>query len=138
MNLAEAPLLPPRRGDTSDVTSFVRHIASRAPAVVGSPRTFVLALIVTIAWIACGPIFGWSRGWVLWPATITSVGAFLLVLLLQYTQNRDTRAIQLKLDELIRSLEHARTQLVRLEQLSDEELEQIEEEFQELRETQVE
>ena len=55
------------------------------------------------------------------------------MLLLQYTQNRDTRAIQLKLDELIRSLDHARTQLVRLEQLSDEELAQIEEEFQELR-----
>jgi low affinity Fe/Cu permease len=70
---------------------------------------------------------------VLWPATVTSVGAFLLVLLLQYTQNRDTRAIQLKLDELIRSLDHARTQLVRLEQLSDEELAQIEEEFQEIR-----
>ena len=69
----------------------------------------------------------------LWPATVTSVGAFLLVLLLQYTQNRDTRAIQLKLDELIRSLDRARTQLVRLEQLSDEELAEIESEFQELR-----
>jgi low affinity Fe/Cu permease len=117
---------------------FVRRIASRAPGVVGSPRTFVLALAATLVWVACGPIFDWSGGWVLWPATITSVGAFLLVLLLQYTQNRDTRAIQLKLDELIRSLDHARTQLVRLEQLSDEELEQIEDEFQELREAQGE
>ena len=96
----------------------------------------MLALAATLVWIACGQIFHWSGGWVLWPATITSVGALLLVLLLQYTQNRDTRAIQLKLDELIRSLDDARTHLVRLEELSDEELEQIEEEFEELREAQ--
>jgi low affinity Fe/Cu permease len=136
LKLAEAQLAAPRSGHTIGITRVVRRIASRAPAVVGSPRTFVLALVATLVWIACGPIFHWSGGWVLWPATITSVGALLLVLLLQYTQNRDTRAIQLKLDELIRSLDDARTHLVRLEELSDEELEQIEEEFEELREAQ--
>jgi low affinity Fe/Cu permease len=76
-----------------------------------------------------GPLFGFSGNWLLIPATITSVGAFLVVFLLQYSQNRDTRALQLKLDELIRSLGRARTQLVRLENMSDEELEQIESEF---------
>jgi low affinity Fe/Cu permease len=116
------------------VNILCRRIASRAPSVVGSPWTFLTAVAVVLAWVATGPIFGWSGGWVLWPATITSVGAFLLVCLLQYSQNRDTRAIQLKLDELIRSLGEARTQLVRLEHLSDEELEQIEQEFRELRE----
>ena len=136
MNLAKPQLAAARSGHTASVMRFVRRVASRAPAVVGSPRTFALALVAALVWIVSGPIFDWSGGWVLWPATITSVGAFLLVLLLQYTQNRDTRAIQLKLDELIRSLDHARTQLVRLEHLSDEELEQIEEEFQELRESQ--
>ena len=65
---------------------------------------------------------------------MTSVGAFLLVLLLQYTQNRDTRAIQLKLDEVIRAVGEARTRLIRLEHLSDEELDKIEEEFVRLRE----
>ena len=110
-----------------------RRIAARAPAVVGAPWTFFAALAATVVWIATGAWFDWSGGWVLWPATVTSVGAFLLVLLLQYTQNRDTRAVQLKLDELIRSLDHARTQLVRLEQLSDEEIAEIEEEFQQLR-----
>jgi low affinity Fe/Cu permease len=113
--------------------SLCKIVAAHAPAFVGSPWTFLAAVAVVLAWIATGPAFGWSGGWVLWPATVTSVGAFLLVLLLQYSQNRDTRAIQLKLDELIRSLGDARTQLVRLEQLSDEELQQIEDEFQELR-----
>ncbi len=109
-----------------------RHIASRAPSVVGSPWAFLAGLAAVLIWLATGPIFDWSGGWVLWPATITSVGAFLLVLLLQYSQNRDTRAIQLKLDELIRSLDAARTDLVRLEDLADEELEQIAQEFKEL------
>jgi low affinity Fe/Cu permease len=115
------------------MTRFFRRIAARAPGVVGSPWTFIAAVALAILWIVSGPLFAWSEGWVLWPATITSVGAFLLVLLLQYTQNRDTRAIQLKLDELIRSLGAARTHLVRLEHLSDEELARMEDEFQELR-----
>ena len=111
----------------------IRWLAARAPSVVGSPWVFFGALAAVVVWVATGPIFDWSSNWVLWPATITSVGAFLLVLLLQYTQNRDTRAIQLKLDELIRSMTDARTQLVRLEQLTDEELDQIQEEFAALR-----
>jgi low affinity Fe/Cu permease len=110
-----------------------RRIASRAPGLIGHPWTFLTTLAVTIVWLVTGPIFDWSGVWLLIPATATSVGAFLLVILLQYTQNRDTRAIQLKLDELIRSLGDARTHLVRLEQMSDEEIEQIEEEFAELR-----
>ncbi len=111
----------------------LRSIASRAPGVVGSPWAFLILVAATIGWLATGFLFDWSGDWVLWPATVTSIGAFLLVALLQYTQNRDTRAIQLKLDELIRSLGEARTHLVRLEKLSDEELEKIEEEFSELR-----
>ena len=67
------------------------------------------------------------------PSAVASIVALLLLVLLQYSQNRDTRAIQLKLDELIRGLVQARTQLVRLEQLSDEELDEMEREFQKLR-----
>ena len=92
---------------------------------------------MTLVWLLSGPLFHWSDNWILVPATATSIGAFLLVLLLQYSQNRDTRALQLKLDELIRSLDHARTDLVRLEHRSDEELEQIESEFSALREEQA-
>ena len=111
-----------------------RYVASRAPSFVGNPWTFLVALGLVLVWIATGPLFGWSGGWVLWPATITSVGAFLLVLLLQYSQNRDTRAIQLKLDEVIRSIDSARTDLVRLERLPDETIDEIEREFRDLRE----
>jgi low affinity Fe/Cu permease len=118
------------------VAAFFRRLASRAPSVVGSPWMFLGAVAAVVLWIATGPLFEWSEGWVLWPATLTSVGAFLLVLLLQYSQNRDTRAIQLKLDEVIRSVDSARTQLVRLEHLSDEELDRIEDEFAELKEEQ--
>jgi low affinity Fe/Cu permease len=120
-------------GRAAAMKAELRRFVAGAPAIVGSPWTFFCAVLATAVWLATGPVFGWSGRWVLWPATVTSLGAFLLVLLLQYTQNRDTRAIQLKLDELIRSLDRARTQLVRLEQLSDEELEEIEAEFRQLR-----
>jgi low affinity Fe/Cu permease len=112
---------------------IVRRIAARAPEIVGSPWAFVLALAATLAWLVLGALNSFSGGWVLWPATATSVGAFLLVLLLQYSQNRDTRAVQLKLDELIRSSERARTDLVRLESMPDEHLSALEREFVELR-----
>jgi low affinity Fe/Cu permease len=115
-----------------DVDRHVRRVAARAPGVVGSPWAFLGSAVVTAAWFAAGPLFGWSSTWILVPATATSVGAFLLVLLLQYTQNRDTRAIQLKLNELIRALEAARTDLVRLDQLPDHEVDAIEREFREL------
>jgi low affinity Fe/Cu permease len=113
----------------------IRAIAARAPEIVGSPWAFLTALAAVLVWIALGAIESFSGGWVLWPATATSVGAFLLVLLLQYSQNRDTRALQLKLDELLRSTEKARTELVRLESMPDEHLAGLEAEFTHLRET---
>jgi low affinity Fe/Cu permease len=115
------------------VIALWRRIAGRAPAAVGNPWTFLVALAITVAYIATGPIFDWSGTWLLILATVPSVAAFLLVMLLQYTQNRDTRAVQLKLDELIRSLDQARTDLVRLEERPDEEITEIEEGFAHLR-----
>ena len=116
---------------------FFRNVAARAPGFVGSPWTFLLTVAAVLGWVATGPVFDWSSNWVLWPATVTSIGAFVLVILLQYTQNRDTRAIQLKLDEMIRSIETARTDLVKLEHRPDEELDQIADEFTELKEQQA-
>ena len=113
---------------------LVQRIAQRAPTAVGSPWTFVGSVVTVLVWLALGPAFDFSGNWLLIPATATSVGAVILVVLLQYTQNRDTRAIQLKLDELIRGLGEARTHLVRLEHLSDEELDELEREFRKLRE----
>ena len=113
--------------------TMIRRLAALAPGLVGSPWAFVLAVAATLVWVVLGALNSFTGGWVLWPATATSVGAFLLVLLLQYSQNRDTRAVQLKLDELIRSSERARTELVRLESMPDERIARLEEEFVELR-----
>jgi low affinity Fe/Cu permease len=118
----------------SGARQIAAAVAARAPELVGSPWAFLTALAATLVWIVLGAANGFTGGWVLWPATATSVGAFLLVLLLQYSQNRDTRALQLKLDELIRSSEQARTELVRLESMPDDHLAGLEAEFSRLRE----
>ena len=111
-----------------------RRLAAASPTWVGSPWAFVGSLLVTVGWILSGPLFDFSSGWLLVPATVTSTVTFLVVFLLQYSQNRDTRVLQLKLDELLSSMDAARTQLVRLESLSDEELDELEREFRRLRE----
>ena len=113
---------------------LIRKIALRTPEIVGSPRAFFFAILLAVVWIVVGPIVGFTDTWLLWPSAIASVVTFLIVFSLQYTQNRDTRAIQLKLDEILRSSENARTQLVKLERLSDEELGQVEQELIELHE----
>ena len=85
-----------------------------------------------VVWLALGPMYGYSDTWQLVVNTGTSVITFLMVFLLQNTQGRDTRAIQLKLDELLRSIKSARNELVRLEDLSDEDLEKLKAEFSSL------
>jgi low affinity Fe/Cu permease len=114
-------------------TDLVRLVARVAPGIVGSTAAFIGVVVVTLAWVAVGPVFGFSDGWLLVPSAVASIVALLLVVLLQYSQNRDTRALQLKLDEVIRAVGEARTDLLRLERLSDEELKQIETEFDRLR-----
>jgi low affinity Fe/Cu permease len=120
---------PPGRTSAS---AALRRCAARAPEIVGAPWAFPLGLAVTVLWIVAGSLNSFSGGWVLWPATATSVGAFLLLLLLQYSQNRDTRALHLKLDELIRGMQGARNQLVNLEEGTDEDLERLRKEFREV------
>lgn len=107
--------------------------AQRASFVVGSPWTFFIATVVVIVWGAVGPVFHFSDTWQLVINTSTTIVTFLMVFLIQNTQNRDARAIHLKLDELLRSIRGARTSLVDLENLSDKELDQLEEEFRSLR-----
>jgi low affinity Fe/Cu permease len=85
-----------------------------------------------VVWLALGPVVGFSSGWLLIPSALASILALLLVVLLQYSQNRDTRALQLKLDEVIRSVADARDDLVRLEERPDDELAGIEREFRNL------
>ena len=113
---------------------LIRRIALRTPEVVGSPWAFFAAIVLAVVWVVVGPLVGFTDSWLLWPSAIASVVTFLIVFSLQYTQNRDTRAIQLKLDEILRGTEKARTRLMKLERLSDEELGQVEQEIIELRE----
>jgi low affinity Fe/Cu permease len=126
---------PRSDGDIPDMRILLM-LVRRSPAVVGSPWAFVLAVASIVLWLALGPVFDWSDAWLVLPATATSIGAFLIVFLIQYTQNRDTRVLQLKLDELIRGLADARTHLVQLEHMSDDELAEMEREFALLRERQ--
>jgi low affinity Fe/Cu permease len=112
----------------------LRRLARRSPRAVGSTASFIGLLVLTLIWIAVGPFFGFSSGWLLVPSALASIAALLLVVLLQYSQNRDTRALQLKLDEVIRAVGDARGELLQLERRSDQELAEIEREFEELRE----
>jgi low affinity Fe/Cu permease len=111
----------------------LRRIALRTPEIVGSPFAFLAAIVLALAWFVWGFFVRWTDTWLLWPSAIASVVTFLIVFSLQYTQNRDTRAIQLKLDEILRTSEGARTELVKLERLSDAELADLEQGILDLR-----
>ena len=110
-----------------------RKFAHRASEAVGSPWAFLLAVLIVAVWALSGPLFGYSDTWQLVINTGTTIVTFLMVFLIQNTQNRDAKAIHLKLDELLRGVEQARTGLVDLEDLSDEELDRLQLQFQELR-----
>jgi low affinity Fe/Cu permease len=101
--------------------SFAHSTAERA----GSAWAFVIALLSVTAWLLTGPYFRYSDSWQLVINTGTTIVTFLMVFLIQNTQNRDTREIHLKLDELIRSHEPARNLFMNLERLSDEELDEL-------------
>ena len=111
-----------------------RKFAHTASEVVGSSGTFIVALAAIVAWVMLGPYFHYSDTWQLVINTATTIVTFLMVFLIQNTQNRDAKAIHLKLDELIRSVKGARNHLVDLEDLSDKELARLQQEFQRLRE----
>jgi low affinity Fe/Cu permease len=108
--------------------------ARKTSTILGSAWAFVCAILVIILWAMTGPTFHYSDTWQLIINTGTTIITFLMVFLIQNTQNRDAKAVHLKLDELIRALEPARNKLVDLEKLSDDELKKLEQEFEKLRE----
>jgi len=114
--------------------SLFHSFAHRVAEAVGSAWAFFFALLVVIIWAITGPAFGYSDTWQLVINTGTTIITFLMVFLIQHTQNRDSRAVHLKLDELIRSVSSARNRLVNLEECTDEELAHLEAEFRRLRE----
>src|SRR5580692_1527134 len=106
-----------------------RIFARRISDHTGSSWAFLLAVLVIIAWIAVGPWSGYSNTWQLVINTATTIITFLMVFLIQNTQNRDSRVMQLKLDELLRAVEQARNALVGLEDLPDKDLAEVKAEF---------
>jgi low affinity Fe/Cu permease len=115
------------------VTDAFRCFAQRASVLLGSAWAFCGAVLVIVVWLVTGPTFHFSDTWQLIINTATTVVTFLMVFLIQNTQNRDAKAMHIKLDELIRAMKGARNQLVDVEDLSDENLKKLEEQFQRLR-----
>ena len=110
-----------------------RKLAHTAADALGSSWAFACALIVVVLWAAAGPYFAYSDSWQLLINTGTTVVKFLVVFLIQNAQNRDARAIHLKLDELIRGVKGARNALINLQDLTDEQLEQLHKDFQRIK-----
>ena len=104
-------------------------LARRTSTVLGSAGAFIVAILIIVVWAMTGPIFKFSDTWQLIINTGTTIVTFLMVFLIQNTQNRDAKAVHLKLDELIRALHGARNHLVDLEKLSDDEMKKLEDEF---------
>ena len=116
------------------MNEWFRKFASRTSELTGTPWAFIAAVLLIVGWAVSGPFFGFSEVWQLVINTGTTIITFLMVFLIQNTQNRDAKAIHLKLDELLRAVGEARTGMVDLEDMSDEELQRLQEEFKRLRE----
>jgi low affinity Fe/Cu permease len=115
------------------VSDAFRRFAQSVSLYAGSPWATIGAFLLVLLWLAGGPLFDFSDHWQLIINTLTTIITFLMVFLIQSAQNRDAKAFHLKLDELIRGVQGARTRLVSLEECSDEELKHLQEEFQRLR-----
>jgi low affinity Fe/Cu permease len=109
-------------------------IAARTSSWVGSPQTFVVAIALVVVWAAVGPRYHYSDTWQLIINTGTTVVTFLIVFLIQNTQNRDARALHLKLDEVIRSIQSAHNDMIDIEKLSDGELAKLAKQYERFRE----
>jgi len=115
------------------VSDAFRIFARRTSVMLGSAWAFVGALFIIAIWATTGPMFHFSDTWQLIINTGTTIVTFLMVFLIQNTQNRDAKAMHLKLDEIIRALKKARNEMVDLEDLSDEELKKLEDQFRRVR-----
>jgi low affinity Fe/Cu permease len=119
-------------GQETTVNHLFHHFAQRTASLMGSHWTFIAATAACLVWAATGPLFGYSDTWQLVINTTTTVLTFLAVFLIQNTQNRNSLAVQIKLDELIRSIDTARTSLVGLEDATEEEVDTLRREFEAL------
>ena len=116
------------------MNDFFRRAAQAVSEATGSPWAFMLSAAIVLIWAISGPLFDFSDTWQLVINTGTTVATFLMVFLIQNTQNRDSQAVHLKLNELIRAVEGARTHLVDLQELTDDELQDLQTQFERIRE----
>ena len=114
------------------MNEMFRKFAYKSSEALGSPISFIVALFIVIGWAAVGPLYNYSDTWQLVINTGTTIITFLMVFLIQNTQNRDTKLIQIKIDELIRAMDTARNQLLNLENLTDKDLTRLQKEFERL------
>src|ERR1041384_6992002 len=114
------------------MNELFRKFAQKTSQIVGTSWAFILAALISVVWGITGPMFHYSDTWQLVINTVTTIITFLMVFLIQNTQNRAAKAIHLKLDELIKGVKGARTSMVNLEQLSDKDLERLQKEFERL------
>ena len=114
------------------MNDLFRKFAAKVSTMVGKPVAFFVAISVIICWAMAGPIFGFSNTWQLFINTGTTIVTLLMVFLIQNTQNRDSRAIHLKLDELIKAIRGARDSMVSLEEMPDKDIEELHGEFQKI------
>jgi len=114
-----------------------RLFAQKVSQITGNAKTFLLATVLIATWLITGPIFNFSDTWQLVINTSTTIITFLMVFIIQNTQNRDARATQLKLDELIRATRSARNSMVDLENSDDEDLEKVTDEFHQIHEKEL-
>jgi low affinity Fe/Cu permease len=119
------------RHDT--LSLWFSRIASNTAHWVGSPGAFLLACASVIIWGSMGPLYGYSNTWQLVINTATTILTFLIVFLIQNTQNRDAKALHLKLDEVIRSIQHAHNEMIDIENLSDKELDELKARYEQIR-----
>jgi low affinity Fe/Cu permease len=115
------------------VSDAFRIFARRSSRVLGSAWAFAGAILIIVVWALTGPAFHYSDTWLLIINTVTTIVTFLMVFLIQNTQNRDAKAAHLKLDEVIRALKGARNELIDLEKLTDEDLISLEKQFERVR-----
>jgi low affinity Fe/Cu permease len=115
------------------INFWFSRFASSTAHVVGHPYVFFAAVIALLVWAGCGPYFHYSNTWQLIINTGTTIITFLVVFLIQNTQNRDAKALHLKLDELIRSHHPANDDLIDIQKLSDEELDELEKRYEKIR-----
>ena len=115
------------------MNDWFRKTSHQLADAFGAPWAFSIAALLTLLWAVSGLVFGFSDAWQLVANTVTNVVTFLMVFIIEASQNRDTKATQLKLDELLRAVTTARSSLINLETLSDEEMDGLQKQFEALR-----